>query len=126
MTAQRRAKPPAAPTPEQLRLAWRHFQGRGSCPDTLETTLAHPVWGQCLRRAAQRMARAPATSAAGAAAAAAARLGQGSYVPPTPQAPPRLPVRDTSALGRFPAAGRRPRPGKAFDARRAAANDRED
>ncbi len=128
----RRARFPE-PTADQLRMAWPFFFNRGSCPDTIEAALAHPVWGPCLRRAAQRFGRAIATGHVGAAAAAAANLGTCRYVPPTPTAPPRVPTRTETGLAHWPAAKHQPiRTGRygerlgTHDAKRAAANDRDD
>jgi hypothetical protein len=133
MSAARRAAASREPTAEQLRMAWPHFRGRGRCPDTLAATLAHPVFGPALRRAAQLMGRPSLAATGGAAAQAAARLGQGSYVHPTPTAPPAPPRRDDSALGRWPGMKHQPvRTGRwgdrlgAHDAKRAAANDRDE
>jgi hypothetical protein len=94
------------PTQEQLRMAWPIFRGRHGCPDTVEQALAHPKYGPCLRAAALDMGRAPMSAHSGAAAAAASRLGANRWVPPTPDRP-------------------RPRLG-AHDAKRAAANDRDE
>lgn len=121
---------PPEPTERQLRLAWPYFYGRGSCPATLDAALADPFWGLGLRNAARCFGRPPLGSNDGAAAAAASRLGAERYVPPTPAAPSR-PPRDDGALGQWAPskplhANRRPVRVGAHDAKRAAANDRDE
>lgn len=121
------------PTEEQYRLAWRHWRGnRGplGCPETLEATRAHPVYGRCLRAAAQLMGRPQMQMHGGAAAQAASRLGTARDVPPTPEIV--RPARQTTPLGHWPSAAETAAARPAFmhrqrlganDAKKAAAND---
>lgn len=124
---------PAEPTERQYRMAWPYFHGRHGCPDTIEAAKAHPIYGRCLRALASRMHSGGMPSAhPGAAAAAARRLGRETYIPPTPAPEAAPPPRDDGALGHWsrhqptrPAHVHRARLG-AHDAKRAAANDREE
>lgn len=101
---------PPAPSEEQIALAWRHLRQRGGCPDTLEATRRHAIWGRALHGLAVNLSRRRG-GGIGPAAAAAARLGgTGRYVPPDPTAPPRQ---------RFPRLA-------GIDLKRAAANDHDD
>jgi hypothetical protein len=133
----RRAQP-GEPSEEQLRLAWNlYFRGRRGCPDTLQATLAHRDFGRCLRAAAS-LTHSGSTFPAchlGAAAAAASRLGHERYVTPTPELPRSANRAGPTPLGRWPspaetqrAAAHLHRPSRigAHDAKRAAANDRDD
>ena len=150
MTSRQAHIPPDTCTPEQLRMAWPFFQGRYGCPDTLDAALQHRYYAPCIRALARTLHRVPMSTFNsghhGAAAAAASRLGRETYVPPTPPAPPRV-GRDGRALKspddpgagvhtgsaglikhwmHRPAAHNQPRRLGADDAKRAAANDRED
>lgn len=128
---------PAAPTAEQLRMAWPFFCGRRGCPDTLEAAVAHRYYGPCIRALARQLHRVPLSAfnagGLGAAAAAAARLGRETYVPPTPPSRPLPPGKDQADLARWkrpttvpvPPHLHRARVG-AHDAKRAAANDIDD
>lgn len=112
----RRAEAPL--TDEQLRMALRHLW-RPGWPEDLQAVLAHPVRGPCVRGLARSLGRAAPTVGT-----PPQRQGNAlAWVPPTPQVPPRPqrlrtgPGSDSpDTLGAWP---RR----RAFDARRAAAND---
>ena len=96
-------------TPEQLLQAWRHLN-RPGWPPTLDEALAHPLRGPCVRGLARQFARE--------------RLAlPWRYVPPTPAHAPEVPATPTA-----PRAITAPRHMHAprFDAKRAAANDRDD
>ena len=80
------------PTEAQLQMAYRELR-TPVWPDTLQATLAHPVYGTCLRQAARHRHRASPCAA--------------------PQ--PTTPARQA-----------RPYALPTYDARRAAANDRDD
>lgn len=96
---------PDEPTEAQLLMAYRELRNE-HWPDTLEATLAHPVYGLCLRQAARHRHRANPC------AARPVVLGAAPTVPPTQTAPPpTTPGRRIYAL-------------PTFDARSAAANDR--
>ena len=96
------------PTPEQLALALRQLW-RPGWPADLAAALAHPVYSICVRGLARNLSRPPMR------ADPPPRLGTLHQVPPTPTEPP---VRKQHGRW-FPKAG-------AFDAKRAAANDRDD
>lgn len=93
---------PPEPTREQLQLAWRHL-ARPGWPDTLDAALAHRSYSVALHGLARQLARAPVC------VQPPQRTPSTAYVPPTPTAP-RQPTK----------------PGRRFDARRAAANDFDD
>ena len=98
------------PTQAQLLLAvrqlWRpHWPG---FPHDPQACIDHPVYGKCVRGQAFTLGRAPMQ------ARPVPQLGTLHTAPPTP---PGLPART---------AGRWQLPPDAFDARRAAANDRDD
>ena len=130
----------AAPTAEQLQMAWRQMRGRNGCPETLEAALGHRVWAKALHGLAvtlNRRLREPGGASSGAAAAAAARLGAGHYVPPEPTAAPRTqvlrlagPATSAAPAARAPAARPLPmhlaRARNGIDGKRAAANDLDD
>lgn len=99
-------KSPAPQTTEQLALAYRHLY-RPGWPATLEAALQDTRINALVRGYARSLGRARATAFA----APPRTPPHAAPVPPTPTAPP-----STSRA----AAGRR------FDARRAAANDRDD
>jgi hypothetical protein len=91
---------------EQLALAWRHMRRPATWPPTLELCLEHAVYGPialpCLRALARRLGRASPT-------------------------PGRMPQRAPRPLPEPPPVPARPAwRGPTFDARRAAANDRDD
>ena len=88
----------AKPTEAHYASAFELLRRRPRCPRTQEAALAHPVYGVCLRALAKRMA------------CTSARAGTPARVPPAP--PRRPPQRTTLQHGMF-------------DARRAAANDRD-
>jgi hypothetical protein len=97
------------PTRQQQELAYRQLR-RPSWPDTLDAALAQRTYEVCINAVARRLSRASAC-----AGARPPVVGQpGAYVPPTPTAPP------------LPARMRLPNLAGRFDARRAAANDRDD
>lgn len=98
--AQARAEPPLSE--QQLQLGFRQ-QRRPHWPEDLATALAHPVYGPAIRGMARSLSRQQPTQHACAKPTSVRRLA--APVPPTPtQAPAR----------------------QRFDAKRAAANDRED
>lgn len=104
MTSSSKPKPLPEPTEEQLRLALRQLW-RPGWPATLEAVLAHHTYAVCVRGLARNLGRAATRRAAWAAAAA-----------------PALP-HTTPPLRAKAQAPRQPQP---FDARKAAANDRDD
>ena len=101
-----RCKPPE-PTPEQLALALRQLW-RPGWPADLEATLHHPIYGTCLRGLARNMRRPPMV------AKPVPMLGTVHQAPPTPT---EAPARTQRGCWRIPAG--------AFDAKRAAANDKD-
>lgn len=116
------------PTDEQLYLMYRHL-ARPGWPTTLEATLAHRIYGPCLRQAARttnlhRCAWRPQATAPAAQPHAS--------VPPTPtvaRQPPKPRGRGGSpmhatAIAYWPSA--RTQPPQWIDRKRAAANDTDD
>ena len=95
------------PSEEQVHLAWRQMRNRGACPDTLEATLAHPVWSKALHGLALSLSRRSPAEPGSARPASA-------FVPPNPPPPARAPARAM------------PQRRLAFDHKRAAANDFDD
>lgn len=98
------------PTRQQQQLAYRQLWKFG-WPETLEAALASPVHLVCINAVARRLGRAPVP------ATPVPCLGIGAPVPPTPTEPPQ-----------HKPGGRQPwrMPAGAFDAKRAAAGDRDD
>jgi hypothetical protein len=101
---------PAQSTQEQLTLALRQLW-RPGWPADLAAALAHPLYGTCVRGLARNLRRPPVT------ATPVPRLGAVHWAPPTPT--PNDSTARTAAGRRFPPLG-------TFDAKRAAANDRDD
>jgi hypothetical protein len=92
-------KPPPPPlTEEQLALAWRHLRRPPHWPELLEDALEHPLYGPCLRGLARSLSR------------------------------PAWAARHAAMQPAHPAAGpvRRAPTHWTFDAKRAAANDRDE
>lgn len=98
-----RACPPreAQPTPAQYAQAFDVLRRRPRCPRTVEAALAHPVYGLCLRALAKKLA-----------------CEQRPAAPPRSASPARRTV--------LPFPPRRAAPAHTFDARKAAANDKDD
>jgi hypothetical protein len=99
-------------TREQLQLSYRHLC-RPGWPDTLEGALAQPIAAAAIKGLARQLDRAPFSAGSRDVPRAFARP-VGPPLPATPTQPPRL----------KPATKASWQP--TFDARRAAANDRDD
>jgi hypothetical protein len=102
------------PTPEQLHLAFRHLR-RPGWPATVEEALRDHVRAVCIRGLAKSMSRPQF----GGQQRTAPRTPVGA--PPVPPTPTQPPLRRQAAL-----VAPSQRGGKRFDAKRAAANDRDD
>lgn len=114
------------PSAEQLRLAYRALQQPNHWPPTLESALAHPVYGVCLRAKAREMSRARPVSAPLQLASLPRDV---PPVPPTPVHPPSTrrngtPLTQPAPVSQRPAAA--PRQRSLLDRKRAAANDFDD
>lgn len=103
-------------TEDQLQMAWRTLRRHG-WPETMAQTFADPVHGQrregCVRGLARQLNRG-------------SRVGAPRYTPPTPAGAPPVPPTPTHPPARSATPSSVPvrRPTK-FDARKAAANDRD-
>lgn len=97
-------------TTEQLAEAWQRMRRPATWPDTMDEALQDPVRANCIRGYARWLARFKAT-------ARPAHSLPLAPVPPTPTAPPS---RQTARYAT------KTRVGARFDARKAAANDRDD
>lgn len=124
----RNPAPLPEPTEEQLALMYRHL-ARPGWPTTLEATLAHRIYGPCLRQAA-RLTNLNRGAWRPAAAPPAPQVH--AFIPPTPTAPAQPPKQrqrtgspmHTTAIAYWPAA--RTAPPQWIDRKRAAANDTDD
>lgn len=112
MTDKAPSKPAAdgiTPSPEQLQQAFGRIRRPHWVPTTLDDALEHPIYGPCIRALAKSIARA----------ALAPSLKTQHARNEAPTLPARPPRREPTTTSKAPKV-------KAFDPRRAAANDRDD
>jgi len=115
------AAPAPEPTAEQLALAYRQLRHPNTWPSTLAATVAHPIFGKCLRAMARQMNR-PAWWQPTAIVSTLPRTNL-PPVPPTPVVDP-APKKVQHQGPRGPHLGCWQKLG--IDMKRAAANDRDD